>query len=87
MSRSFVNWTSRVAIAGRVAERVAPTTGTARYQAITTCPWARPKPKQKPRNGSGRFKAQLGVLQIGLIAINAVNAALADIRAFLCGVC
>ena len=59
MSNTFLNWTSRVDFAGRVAERRRPHTGTSRrYQrAITTCRSTRLKPGQKPQSGSGSLNA------------------------------
>ena len=56
MSNTFMNWTSRVAIAHVSRNGVAYKTGTSwRCQAITTCPSVRPKPGQKPQSGFGRF--------------------------------
>ena len=60
MSNTFVNWTSPVAIAGRVAERRRPHNWGALDDARRLPPALRPgrSPEQKPRSGSGRFKGQ-----------------------------
>jgi len=56
MPSTFLNWTSRAAIAGRIAECHRPQTGMgSRYLAITTCRSARPRPGPKPRSGFGKF--------------------------------
>ena len=59
MSNTFVNWTSLVAIAGRVAEWRRPH----QWNDLTILgdyrlPSARPKPAEKPRSGSVRFNHQ-----------------------------
>src|SRR5262249_29961880 len=55
MSNSFLNWTSRVAIAGRVAGHRRPQdSNELTTPGDITCPSAKSTPGQKPQSGSGK---------------------------------
>jgi hypothetical protein len=55
MLNSFLNWTSRVAIAERVAEQRRSESWHELTIPGTTRPSARLKPRQKPQSGSGKL--------------------------------
>ena len=60
MSNTFLNWTSRIAIAGRIAEsRRRQNWNDLTIPGDYHLPLARPKPRQKPRGGSGRVDIDL----------------------------